>query len=212
LYTKIEEEVAQILLDAKAIALRPSPPFKFTSGISSPIYCDNRVLLSIPDARSHIVNYYADAVNRLGIHVDVVAGVATASIPWAALLADRLGKPMIYVRKEPKGHGMENLIEGKLEKGQRVLIVEDLVSTGKSSIAAIEAVRKGGGIVDHCIAIFSYQMTSSKQAFSDAKCELHSLSNFSALVNFAANKGIIRKEDLNLVLEWSKSPDSWKST
>ena len=208
----IEDEVAQILLDSNAIILRPTQPFKFTSGISSPIYCDNRVVLSYPVSRAKIINYFAIAISGKRIEFDVIAGVETASIPWAALLAEKLGKPLIYVRKQAKGHGRENLIEGKLEKGQRVIIIEDLVSTGKSSLAAVEAVRSEGGIVENCISIFSYQMEASKAGFESLNCNLISLSNFHALVNFAAGKGLIKKEDQNLVLEWNKSPDTWKGS
>src|SRR3989338_2501086 len=144
-----EEQVAELLLKAGAVILRPQKPFKFASGILSPIYCDNRLLLSKPGDRDMLADYYVSKIHKDNLHADVVAGIATASIPWAAIVADKLKKPMIYIRKEAKDHGKENLIEGGLEKGQTVLVVEDLVSTGGTSLSSVAAARKEGAVVEH---------------------------------------------------------------
>jgi len=148
-------------------------------------------------------------IKKEGIDADVIAGIATASIPWAALVAERLKKPMIYIRKEAKDHGRENLIEGGLEPGQKVLVIEDLISTGATSLASVQAARKEGAIVEKCLAIFTYEMEASKKGFEEAKCQLLTLSNFSSLANVAAKKGYIKKEELQIVLEWSQNPSEW---
>ena len=205
----ITEEVAEILLKAKAIILRPQEPFTFASGILSPIYCDNRLLLSKINEREQIVDYYLKKIEETGIEADVIAGVATASIPWAALIAEKMKKPMIYIRKANKDHGRENLIEGGIEKGQSVLVVEDLVSTGGSSLKAVEAVRSAGGVVGKCLAIFTYEMEKAKSGFEQAECELITLSNFSTLIKVAAEKGYIKEEEINMLQEWSKNPSEW---
>ncbi len=165
---KIAEEVAELLLKSEAIMLRPQKPFKFSSGILSPIYCDNRLLLSKTSERERIVDAYIRKIKDERLEFDVVAGIATASIPWAALIAEKLKKPMIYIRKAAKDHGRENLIEGGLEKGQRVLVVEDLVSTGGTSLSSVEAARKEGAIVKVCLAIFTYEMEAAIKGFEEA--------------------------------------------
>ncbi|MAG15947.1 orotate phosphoribosyltransferase [Candidatus Woesearchaeota archaeon] len=203
------KEVAEMLLKSEAIILRPQEPFKFASGILSPIYCDNRLLLSKVEERTDIIGYYIMKIKDEEMEFDVVAGVATASIPWAALIAEKLGKPMIYIRKATKNHGRENLIEGKLEKGQKVLVVEDLVSTGGSSLNAIEAARNEGGVVDKCLAIFTYEMEKAKKSFEEAQCELVTLSDFTTLIEIAAKKGYIKEEEIKLLQEWNKNPEEW---
>lgn len=204
-----EEEVAELLLKAQAVILRPQKPFKFSSGIFSPIYCDNRLLLSKPKEREKLRDFYVGKIKNLKMKVDVVAGIATASIPWAALVAEKLQKPMIYIRKEQKDHGRENLIEGGLEKGQTVLVIEDLVSTGGTSLSSVVAARKEGAVVEKCLAIFTYEMELAKKGFADAQCELLTLSNFSTLIEVAAKKGYIEEHEIEMLREWSKNPAEW---
>ncbi len=206
---KIAEEVAELLLKSEAIMLRPQKPFKFSSGILSPIYCDNRLLLSKVNERERIVDAYISKIKEEKLEFEVVAGIATASIPWAALIADKLKKPMIYIRKAAKDHGKENLIEGGLEKGQRVLVVEDLVSTGGTSLSSVEAARKEGAVVESCIAIFTYEMEIAVKAFIEANCKLLTLSGFSTLVEIAANKGYIEHDETELLKKWSMNPEEW---
>lgn len=202
-----EKEVAKILLEIKAVTLSPDKPYTYASGIKSPIYCDNRLIISFPEKRKQIVDYFLDAIKDL--EFDIVAGTATAGISWAAWIADKLGKPMIYIRGEKKGHGKENQIEGKMEKGQIVLIIEDLISTGGSSFNAVQAVRDMGGVVENCAAIFSYQMEKAKQTFEQGRCNLITLSNFSVLVQTAFEEEYIDSEQRDKVLEWNKYPAGW---
>lgn len=204
-----EEKVAELLLKAGAVILRPQKPFKFASGILSPIYCDNRLLLSKPKERKMLVDFYVDKIKKEKISPDVIAGIATASIPWAGIVADKLKKPMIYIRKEAKDHGRENLIEGGLEPGQKVLVIEDLVSTGGTSLASVAAARKEGAVVEKCLAIFTYEMEIAKKGFKDANCQLLTLSNFSTLIEVAAKKGYIKQEEIAMLKEWSTDPAGW---
>jgi len=200
-----EEKVAEILLKANAVTLSPKKPYKFASGILSPVYCDNRILMSYPKERSIITNFFIKLIKNKKLKFNIIAG-----IPWAAFIAQRLKKPMIYVRKEAKEHGKENLIEGKLEKGKKVLVIEDLISTGSSSIAAVNAVRSANCIVTDCLAIFTYEMKKSKNLFENEKCKLHALSNFRALVDVASKSGYIRKDDKERALRWSKDSENWE--
>ena len=204
-----ESKVAELLLKAGAVILRPQKPFKFSSGILSPIYCDNRLLLSKPNERKLLRDLYVKKIKKEAIDVDVIAGIATASIPWAALVAEKLKKPMIYIRKEAKDHGRENLIEGGLEPGQKVLVIEDLVSTGGTSLASVAAARKEGAVVEKCLAIFTYELDIAQKGFEEAKCQLLTLSNFSTLIKVAAKKGYIQKEEIALLKEWNKNPAEW---
>ena len=206
---KIAEDVAEVLLKSKAVVLRPQEPFRFTTGILSPIYCDNRLLLSSVRERESIVGYFVEKIREKGIKADVIAGIATASITWASLIAEKLKKPMIYVRKEAKQHGMKNLIEGKLDKGAEVLVVEDLISTGSTSLSAVAAVREAGAAADRCLAIFTYEMKVATEGFKQLNCELITLSNFSTLVKVAAEKGYVKKEELDVLIDWSKDPVGW---
>ena len=204
-----DEKVAELLLKAGAVILRPQKPFKFSSGILSPIYCDNRLLLSKPAERKMLTRFYVRKIMKSGTQADVVAGIATASIPWAALVAEKLQKPMIYIRKEAKDHGRENLIEGGLTPGQRVIVIEDLVSTGGTSLSSVMAARKEGAVVENCLAIFTYEMELARKGFEDAKCKLMTLSNFSTLVRVAAKKGYIKEEETEMLKEWSRNPAQW---
>jgi orotate phosphoribosyltransferase len=205
----MEFEVAEILLKNNAVTLSPGKPYTYASGIISPIYCDNRLLMSHVAERHMIVDFYLEAIKRNNLDADIIAGTESAGIPWAAWIAERLNKPMIFVRKKQKDHGKENLIEGVMQKGAKVLVVEDLISTGGSSLAAVEAVREQGGNVVACLAIFSYQMASAEKNFADAKCKLVALSNFWTLVKVASEEGFIKKEDEAIVLEWSRNPEQW---
>lgn len=204
-----KEEVAELLLKSEAIILRPQEPFRFASGILSPIYCDNRLLLSKVDEREKIVDYYVKKIETEKIEFEVVAGIATASIAWAALIAEKLKKPMIYIRKAAKDHGRENLIEGGLKKGQKVLVVEDLVSTGGTSISSVKAARNEGAVVEKCLAIFTYEMAAAVKGFKDVECELITLSDFSTLIKVAAEKDYIKEDEIELLKKWSENPSEW---
>ena len=206
---KIAEAVAELLLKSKAVVLQPKEPFRFTTGILSPIYCDNRLLLSQVRDRESIVNYFVEKIIERKLNAEVIAGIATASITWASLIAEKLKKPMIYVRKEAKQHGMKNLIEGNLEKGAEVLVVEDLISTGSTSLGAVAAVREAGAAANKCLAIFTYEMKVATEGFKQLNCELITLSNFSTLVRIAAEKGYIKKEELDVLIDWSHDPVGW---
>lgn len=204
----MEKEVAKILLEAKAVTLSPGEPYIYASGIKSPIYCDNRLLMSFPDKRKQIVKYFLEKIKDFG-DFDVVAGTSTAGISWAAWISASLEKPMAYIRGKSKEHGKQNLIEGKAVIGQKVLVIEDLVSTGGSSIAAVEAVREAGGDVVGCVAIFTYELEKAKKRFEEAKCKIITLSNFSTLVEVASETEYITEEDKAIVLEWNKAPADW---
>ncbi len=204
-----KEEIAQILLKAKAVSLNAAEPFTYASGIISPIYCDNRVLLSYPAEREVIVKYFLELIEEKGLEFDVVAGTATAGIPWAAFLAQKLGKPMVYVKKKAKEYGKQKAIEGDFQSGQRALLVEDLVSTGKSSLAAVDSIRQAGGVVEDCLAIFTYEMQKAVDQFSEYKCNLHTLSQFSVLAEEAVKQSYIQEEEKEVVLSWNKDPENW---
>lgn len=205
----VKEEVANILLKVKAVLLKPNEPFTWASGIKSPIYCDNRVTLSYPQEREEIVSFYLNAIKESGAEFDVVAGTATAGIPWAAWIADELKKPLVYVRAKKKDHGAGKLIEGNLKKGQKVIIIEDLISTGGSSISAVNTVRDEGGVVQYCFAIFTYEFKKAENAFKEGNCKLVTLSNFSSLINEAVKGKYMKEDEKKSVSEWSKNPDAW---
>lgn len=205
----IEEEVARILLDVKAITLRLDPPYRWVSGILSPIYTDNRILMSYPQERKKVIDLFLKLIKEKNVKFDVVGGIESSGIPHAAWIAEKLGLPMIYIRKKTKDHGKENLIEGRLEKGKKVLVVEDLISTGGSCISGIQAVREAGGVVNHCLAIFTYGLEDSKKSFSDIGVELLTLTNFHTLVKTATEMKYIKDQEKEKILEWAKDPKSW---
>lgn len=205
----IAEDTAKILPEIKAVALNSKRPFRYASGILSPIYCDNRLLMSHVDKRELIIEYFIKTIKENRLEFDVIAGVATAGIPHAAWLAQKLKKPMIYVRASAKGHGKENKIEGKLDKGQKVLIVEDLISTGGSTVNSALAVREAGGMVTDCMAIFNYELEKAKNRFMEADCNVITLSSFSTLINIAGKNDYIDKDVIDKVLEWRKDPAAW---
>ncbi len=204
----MEAEVARKLLEIKAIKLSPNDPFTWASGIQSPIYCDNRVALSYPAVRSFLKQCLAEKSKEFA-NFDVVAGVATAGIPHGVLLADAIAKPFVYVRSSPKDHGRRNLIEGELSVGQRVLVVEDLISTGGSCIVAAEAIRETGAVVVGILAIFQYGFEKAKSAFAERNLEFKTLTNYGTLIPEAVKMGYVSESDLNTLKQWRENPNGW---
>ncbi len=204
----MQAEVARNLLEIKAIKLSPSDPFTWASGIQSPIYCDNRVTLSYPTVRTFLKKCLAEKSKDFG-NFDVVAGVATAGIPHGALLADELEKPFIYVRSSAKDHGRRNLIEGELRQGQRVLLIEDLISTGGSCIVAAEALRDAGAVVVGVLAIFQYGFANANAAFSEKNIDFQTLTNYEILIQEATAMGYVTESDLITLKKWRENPAGW---
>ncbi|OKL41659.1 orotate phosphoribosyltransferase [Pontibacter flavimaris] len=207
--TTTAHQVASFLLETEAVKLRPEQPFKWSSGWNSPIYCDNRVTLSFPYIRSYIKQQLAELVKQQYPNAEAIAGVATAGIAQGALVAEQLEMPFLYVRPEPKKHGMGNQIEGRLLEGQKVVLIEDLISTGGSSLKAAEAVRAAGAEVVGMAAIFTYGFAVSEENFRKAGIPLHCLSNYNALVEAAAEQGYIQKSAMDTLAEWRQSPQTW---
>jgi orotate phosphoribosyltransferase len=205
----IAKKTAEYLLQIKAIKLQPAKPFTWASGWKSPIYCDNRMTLSFPEVRSFIGDAFALRVKEFYPDAEVIAGVATGAIAHGALVADRLNLPFIYVRSGAKDHGLGNQIEGHYIKGQRVVVIEDLISTGGSSLGAVKALREAGCDVQGMIAIFTYGFSKSAEAFSDEGCRLDTLSNYGVLVDMAAATGYISGTDVETLKEWRKDPSAW---
>ena len=206
----VAREVAEYLLEIKAVVLNPSQPFTWTSGIKSPIYCDNRKTLSFPKVRTFIKTSFADILTDEFKHADVIAGVATAGIPHGALVADVLNLPFVYVRDKPKGHGLENQIEGKLEKGQKVFVIEDLISTGGSSLKAVEALREAGAEVLGLGEIFTYGFEKAVKAFEAADCKFFTLSNYEILLDKAIEDNYVKEAEKEELIQWYKDPESWR--
>ncbi len=206
---KISEIIAKQLLQIKAIKLQPANPFVWASGWNSPIYCDNRKALSFVDVRNFIKGEFARIAREKYPEAEVIAGVATGAIAQGALVADLLGKPFVYVRSAPKGHGLENLIEGDFRPGQKVLVIEDLISTGGSSLKAVEALRSAGCEVVGMLAIFSYGFPVAAEAFAEAGVELTTLSNYQDLIGVAVAGGYVTSKDIATLQEWRKDPASW---
>ena len=206
--TTIATEIARRLLAIKAVQLKPGDPFTWASGILSPIYCDNRIALSFPQERSFIKDCLAEQSQQFG-NFDVVAGVATAGIPHGALLADKLDKPFVYVRSSAKDHGRRNLIEGKLDAGQKVLVVEDLISTGGSCLTAVEALRDAGCQVAGVLAIFQYGFEKAHVAFREKNVKFHTLTDYNTLVQEAVATGYIDREDQDVLSQWRENPSGW---
>lgn len=204
-----EQKVARDLLDIKAVLLRPEEPFTWASGWKSPIYCDNRKILSYPDKRREICQYIIETINNHFDHVDIIAGVATGAIAYGAIVADAMDKPFIYIRPKAKDHGTGARIEGELPKGANVVIIEDLISTGMSSLSAADCVAKSGGNVEGMVAIFSYNFPSSRKAFEMANLELYTLSNYETLIEEALKMEYIKSEDLKVLEEWRFRPSTW---
>lgn len=205
----IQQTVAQHLLAVKAIRLQPTEPFTWSSGWKSPIYCDNRVTLAYPDVRTFIRNALAELVQYYYPGVQVIAGVATAGIPQGALVADALDLPYCYVRPEPKAHGMGKQIEGYLDAGQKVVVIEDLISTGGSSLKVVDALRAAGAEVLGMAAIFTYGFAVADQNFATKNVPLVCLSNYDALLTEAQALNYIPADALNSLIEWRKNPAAW---
>jgi orotate phosphoribosyltransferase len=203
------KKTAEVLLHINAIKLSPNAPFTWASGWKSPIYCDNRLVLSYPAIRNYIKSELAKNIENLYGKPDVIAGVATGAIGIGALVADDLGLPFVYVRPEAKKHGRQNQIEGRLEKGQNVVVVEDLISTGKSSLNAVEALKSAAVNVKGMAAIFTYGFERSKTNFKEKNIELHTLSNYEALLEQALDTGFINDKELNVLSQWNSNPSEW---
>ncbi|MEO9894377.1 orotate phosphoribosyltransferase [Aurantibacter sp.] len=204
------KKTAELLLQINAIKLNPENPFTWASGWRSPIYCDNRIVLSYPVIRNFIRQEMAKQVENLYGKPDVIAGVATGAIGIGMLVADYLGLPFIYVRPQAKSHGRQNQIEGQLEAGQKVVVIEDLISTGKSSLHAVDALNEAGAQIKGMLAIFSYGFDISVKNFDEKQIELHTLSDYSNLIEQAADRSYIKEEQLNTLSEWRKNPSEWK--
>ncbi|HYK75549.1 MAG TPA: orotate phosphoribosyltransferase [Daejeonella sp.] len=207
--SEIEQKVAEFLLQIKAIKLQPNNPFTWASGWKSPIYCDNRITLSHPSIRTYIRQNLASLIQEEFGSVGLIAGVATAGIPQGVLVAQELGLPFIYVRSKPKDHGRGNLIEGEYFEGQRVVVVEDLISTGKSSLQAVEALREAGCEVAGLVSIFNYGFDAAEENFKKAKCRFASLSNYNALIDYAVEHSFVSDSDLLLLRKWRENPEQW---
>jgi orotate phosphoribosyltransferase len=206
---KSAKKIAEYLLQIKAIKLQPSNPFTWASGWKSPIYCDNRKTLSFPEVRSFIRDSFAGVVSEYYPGAELVAGVATGAIAHGVLVAEKLGLPFIYVRSEAKEHGLGNQIEGYYEKGQKVVVIEDLISTGGSSLGAVRALREAGCDVLGMAAIFTYEFSKSENGFKAAGCELHTLSNYSALISTAVDTGYITNDEVETLKKWRLDPAGW---
>ena len=206
---EVEQKVAESLLQIKAIKLQPKSPFTWASGWKSPIYCDNRVTLSHPAIRTYIRQQLAQLIQEEFGSVEMISGVATAGIPQGVLVAQDLGLPFTYVRSSAKDHGRQNLIEGEVVSGQRVVVIEDLVSTGKSSLQAVKALREAGCSVVGLVSIFTYGLDEAVANFAEAKCPLFSLCNYDALIKVAIEKSYAFESDLELLEQWRKDPANW---
>ncbi|HKM95012.1 MAG TPA: orotate phosphoribosyltransferase [Prolixibacteraceae bacterium] len=202
-------EVTKRLLQINTIKVQPSNPFTWASGWLSPIYCDNRKILSYPSTREFICEEFTRIVKEKYPQAEVIAGVATGAIAHGALVAEKLGLPFVYVRSKPKDHGLENLIEGDLKPGQKIVVIEDLVSTGGSSLKAAEALTNFGGDVLGMVAIFTYNFPVAKENFKKAGLELTTLSNYNILIEYALKIGEIREEDVESLQNWRKNPSEW---
>ena len=201
--------LANFLLQIKAIKLNPASPFTWASGLKSPIYCDNRITLSYPNIRTFIREAFVRmCVEHYG-KPDLIAGVATGGIPQGVLVAQELGLPFCYVRSEAKSHGLNNQVEGIVQKGASVVVIEDLVSTGKSSLAAVEALREKGANVKGMMAIFTYQLDAATEAFKKADCDLVTISNYEALIQKAVEENYVSDNQMQSLKEWRMSPQAW---
>ncbi|MFN3940578.1 MAG: orotate phosphoribosyltransferase [Chitinophagales bacterium] len=206
---QIAAQFTEKLLEIEAIKLNPNKPFTWASGWRSPIYCDNRLTLSYPAIRKFIKNNLAEIVRQKFPQTEIVAGVATAGIPHGLLVAEHLGLPFIYVRSEAKKHGLTNLIEGKLAHGNKVVVIEDLISTGGSSLKAVEAVRNAGGYVTGLAALFSYAIDIAEHAFHVADCPFYTITDYPNIIQYAITHGILPANTQILLESWRKNPEVW---
>jgi orotate phosphoribosyltransferase len=207
--TSAAKAIAEKLLQINAVKLNTENPYTWASGWKSPIYCDNRRALGFPYIRDFIKSELAAVIFEHFSEAETVAGVATAGISWGAMAADQLKLPFIYVRPKPKEHGMGNQIEGMYEKGQKVIVIEDLISTGKSSLQVCEVLQKEGLIIEGMISIFNYGFPQAAEAFENAGVKLYSLSNYEELISLVKEKGELTEEQLNSLLKWRENPAEW---
>ncbi|MBD3583803.1 orotate phosphoribosyltransferase [Flavobacterium selenitireducens] len=203
------EKTAELLLQINAIKLNPKNPFTWASGWKSPIYCDNRMVLSFPPIRNYIREEFSKQIEKQFGKPDVIAGVATGAIGIGMLVAEYLGLPFVYVRPEAKKHGRQNQVEGFLQKGQSVVIVEDLISTGKSSLMAVDALREAGANIKGMVGIFTYGFPVATENFKNAKIDLYTLSNYENLLNLAVAKRYITENELETLKQWNSNPAEW---
>jgi len=204
------EKTAELLLQINAIKLNPKNPFTWASGWQSPIYCDNRLILSFPAIRNFVREEFSKHIEKEFGKPDVIAGVATGAIGIGVLVAEYMGLPFVYVRPEPKKHGRQNQVEGFLQKGQNVVVVEDLISTGNSSLLAVEALKEAGANIKGMVAIFTYGFDISKENFKNANIELNTLADYNNLLELAVAKNYISEIELKTLQEWRESPSTWK--
>lgn len=205
-----KSQIATSLLEIEAVKLSPDKPFTWASGWNSPIYCDNRKTLSFPEVRKQIYKSFAKIIGELYPNADIIAGVATGAIAHGVLAAEEMGKPFIYVRSAAKDHGLTNQIEGYYKPGDKVVVVEDLVSTGGSSLKAVDALRQAGCRVLGMVAIFTYGFPEAASRFEAAGCRLDTLSDYNALIEVAVERGHVSSDELETLKEWRNSPDTWR--
>jgi len=204
------KDIAGMLLEIKAVGVRLDPPYTWSSGMKRPIYCDNRLIISYPEHRQKVIDGFKELIKEHNLEFDVIGGTASAAIPWAAFLAYEIGKPMVYIKKKSKGYGMDKLVEGHMNEGDRILIVEDLISTGGSATRAAEAcVNQCKDKITGVIAIFTYEMQEAKQTFSSVQFPLYTLTNFHELIDVATEQKYLSYEDKRESLRWSENPKAW---
>jgi orotate phosphoribosyltransferase len=204
-------KIARLLLMNKAITLRLDKPFRYSSGILSPVYTDNRIIISYPKMRSQIIAAYIDVIkNKIGLdNIDLLSGTATAAIAHTAFISQKMNLPMVYVRSTKKNHGKQKQIEGVVKKGQKTVIIEDLISTGKSSLNNVKAIRKAGGIVKNVIVTINYELPNTEIKFKKEKIKVFTLANFSVVLNVASDMNIIKKQDKKIIKDWVNDPKGW---
>ncbi len=205
------QQIAEYLLQIKAIKLNPANPFTWASGIKSPIYCDNRKILSHPQLRNFVCDGFVKIIHNKFPDTEVIAGVATGAIAMGVLVAEKMKLPFIYIRSSAKGHGLQNTIEGDFDASKKILVIEDLVSTGKSSLDAVKALRDAGAEVLGMVAIFSYLLDTATTNFIEANCRLVTLSDYNNLIEKAIELNYIKPEQLTTLKEWRKHPNDWKT-
>ncbi len=205
----MKKEIATYLLQIGAVSLQPNEPFTWSSGIKSPIYCDNRLTLAYPNVRNAIADGLTSLIHTHFPDVEVIAGTATAGIPHAAWVSERLNLPMCYVRSQAKGHGKGKQIEGKIEKGQKVVVVEDLISTGGSSLNAVRALKEADCNVLGVVAIFTYGLEKGKQAFADENVPVYTITDYDTLIETAVELGVVSEQDIATLRKWRENPEEW---
>lgn len=202
--------IAKILLETKTIELSPLDPFEYASGLKGPIYCDNRRLLSFPKERAQIIDSFVDLIKNENLEYDCICGVATGAIAWGALIAQKLDAPFVYVRAKAKSHGKGKQIEGVYEKGMKFLVIEDLINQGKSLGIVVDVLKELKVKITNVLSIVNYEMQTSKNRFKDEDFRLHSLSNFSDIINFAKKENALDERDIQTLVDWQKDPIKWK--